>query len=400
MASLGRKAQALHGAGVPAGAWPYRTEHRVGQNGTKRRKTIRGLRRNGDTPPTPSRADRPPPIERVSAAYQRRLLRDSAELGRFLAGHEPLVLAVARRLFRARWSTHELPGDSLNGQHERVCTLQDLVQAGQVGQLKALHAYDPARGVKWSTWATWKIRAEMQRELLASSDDAMRLPTHVRDTRYRLINTPADVRDEARLHRVEQTIRRISYPMRLDHPVGRASDELSDVLPGPPDDHSHIHAREQAEIIRAALRRIAGDRPYRNPPTTYSERVAAAVWSEPSPIEFEQVADLVAGQAERMPGGFARRIRYGIDQARKEGWVEVCQNGGAPRYGQAGPPRPSPDHIRNVEIMAWRIGVAEPIGRTRTLKDIGDDHGLSRERVRQIEEQWMPLLRAELEAVA
>lgn len=399
LASLGRKAQALHGAGVPFGAGPNQ-EMSVAGNGTKRRKTIRGLRPNHTSTPTPSRAGRPVPIERVSADYHRHLLRDRTELGKFLEGHEPMVRAVAKRLFRRHWSISALPGRVLPGENERVVTMGDLIQAGQIGQMEALHAYDPTRGVKWSTWACWKIRSKMQDELMSSSDDAMRLPAHVRDKRDQLINTPEDVRDGAKLREVNQTIRRVSYPMRLDQVVGNDGDTLSDVLPGKPDDHGHIYAREQADLIRAALERIAGDRPYRDPPETYGERVAAAVWSEPRPIRFDRVKVLVAEKSEPPPPRLAKRIRYGIDQALRKGWVEVHQNGGAPRYGQAGDPRPRPDDVRNIEIMAWRIGVADPIGRTRTLEEIGEDHGLTRSRVQQIEQEWMPKLRRELVGVA
>lgn len=340
------------------------------------------------------------PIERVSADYHRHLLRDRAELGKFLLGHEPMVRAVARRLFRRHWAISALPGRVLPGQNERVVTMDDLIQAGQIGQMKALHAYDPTRGVKWSTWACWKIRAEMQDELEASSDDAMRLPAYVRDKRDHLINTPADVRDDAKLRQVEQTIRRVSYPMRLDQVVGNDGDTLSDVLPGKPDDHGEIYGREQADLIRAALVRVAGDLPYRDPPITYGERVAAAVWSEPRPIKFERVQVLVVELTDNPEAGRPGRIRTGISDAEREGWVNVRQNGGAPKYAKAGRPRPSPDHARNIEIMAWRIGVADPIGRTRTLEEIGEDHGITRSRVQQIEKEWMPKLRRELVGVA
>ena len=58
--------------------------------------------------------------------------------------------------------------------------LQDLIEEGNVGLLKAVERYDPERGCKFSTYATWWIRQAITRAL-SNYGRTVRIPVYVTD---------------------------------------------------------------------------------------------------------------------------------------------------------------------------------------------------------------------------
>jgi len=59
-------------------------------------------------------------------------------------------------------------------------TLQDLIQEGSMGLIKAAEKYDPERGFRLSTYATWWIRQAITRSI-ADHSRTIRLPVHMHD---------------------------------------------------------------------------------------------------------------------------------------------------------------------------------------------------------------------------
>ena len=67
----------------------------------------------------------------------------------------------------------------------RFLELEDVIQEGNMGLIKAVDRYDPTRGYKFSTYAFWWIRESITRGL-AKRGRAIRLPAHMIEMLNRL----------------------------------------------------------------------------------------------------------------------------------------------------------------------------------------------------------------------
>lgn len=186
--------------------------------------------------------------------------------------------------------------------------LEDAVQEGNLGLIKAVQMFDWRKGYKFSTYASWWIKQHISRAV-ADKSRAIRLPVHVHERVVRLRRAlgstgPVD-----------------EIPAEVLADVGLSSTEAQDLL-----------------------------------------RWSAATWSLDDLLEHEFLLDV-----ETPPGfeGDEQQVlesvvtRTAVAEA-----LEALSN-------------------RDREIIVLRFGLAgEP---PRTLEEIGVGYGLTRERIRQIE---------------
>merc|ERR1712176_1703660 len=98
-------------------------------------------------------------------------------------------------------------------------TLQDLIQEGSLGLIKAAEKYDAARGFRLSTYATWWIRQFITRAI-ADQSRTIRMPVHMHD----MVN-------QLRKHRreLQGELGRLPTEKELAHRMGITEDKLRQI---------------------------------------------------------------------------------------------------------------------------------------------------------------------------
>jgi RNA polymerase primary sigma factor len=190
---------------------------------------------------------------RTRRAFARGRRQSERAVHEFVGANFGLVVTYARRFV----------GQGLD--------MQDLVQEGQLGLIRAVEKFDWRRGHRFSTYAAWWVRQAMARAL-ADQSKTIRVPVHLLESRHKLERVRRTLAQQGHRDPTDEELAResglplekvqairglVREPLRLEAPLGDAGDggQLGDLVADSrsPAPDEHIASERMQTQTRALL---------------------------------------------------------------------------------------------------------------------------------------------------